>query len=87
MAGRHSKNSTNEKLNRTLWRKKIQRNRFLLFIGFICIIIFIYSLFQIYCWLKDSRALEHEMVEINEMVTVTQTAETQEKQEKIQIVE
>jgi len=87
MAGRHSKNSTNEKLNRTLWRKKIQRNRFLLFIGFICIIIFIYSLFQIYCWLKDSRAIEHEMVEINEIVTVTQTVETQEKQEKIEVVE
>jgi len=87
MAGRHSKNSTNEKLNRTLWRKKIQRNRFLLFIGFICIIIFIYSLFQIYCWLKDSRAIEHEMVEINEIVTVTQTVETEEKQEKIEVVE
>jgi len=87
MAGRHSKDSNNEKLNRTLWRKKIQRNRFLLFIGFICIIIFIYSLFQIYCWLKDSRAIEHEMVEINEIVTVTQTVETQEKQEKIEVVE
>lgn len=85
MPGRHSKNTNNEKLNRTLSRKKIKRNRILLFVAFICILLFIYSGIQILNWFKDSKAIKDEMADIHEVITITETTEENEKE--VEVVE
>ena len=80
MSGKHSKGRKNKKLNKKLSRKQIRkmqtkRNIVFFFVIFIFLSLLIYSLIQILNWFKDTRKIKDEMIQINEVVTITETSE------------
>jgi len=88
MAGKHSKKRTNIKLNKRLSRqaarkKQRKKNIIFFFVFLILISLLLYSLINIYNWYKDSKAVKEEMADINEIVTITETA----KEENTEIIE
>lgn len=88
MAGKHSKKRKDSKLNKRLSRtesRKQRKKQNIIFIFLILVFTFllIYSGVQIFKWFKDSKAVKEEMANINEIVTVTETAE----EENTEVVE
>lgn len=84
MAGKHSKSRKNIKANKKMVRKenrKIRRKKNLIFffILTIFILLLVYALFNIIIWLKDSKSTKDEVNEINNVVTITETAQENEK--------
>ena len=89
MSGKHSKKRTNIKANKRLSRqaarkKQRKKNLIFFFVFLILISLLLYSLINIYNWYKDSKAVKEEMADINEIVTITETAQ---EEEKIEIIE
>ena len=85
MAGKHSKNKKNDKLNKTLtkqeYRKqKAKKNIMFFFVLLICISLLIYSGIQILKWFKDTNEIKDEMNQINEIVAVTETADEEDSE-------
>ena len=87
MAGKHSKKSKNTQLNKRLSRTESRKQRkkqniVFLFLLLIFTFLLIYSGIKIFKWFKDSKAVKDEMTNINQIVTITETAE-----DKTEIIE
>ena len=92
MAGKHSKSRKNIKSNKKIARRKARierrkKNIILFFSLFICLALLIYSGVNIYNWFKDSKAIKDEMSNINEIVTITETADTEENKKEVEVIE
>jgi len=89
MSGKHSKNKKSGELNKRTTRKEARvqngkKNIILFFVLAILLALLIYSSIQIFNWFKDTKAIKDEMADINEVVTVSETAEEDEKTEIIE---
>ena len=87
MAGKHSKKIKNTQLNKRLSRtesRKQRKKQNIVFLFLLLIFTFslIYSGIKILKWFKDSKAVKDEMININQIVTITETAE-----DKTEIIE
>lgn len=92
MRGKHSKNKKDVKSNQKMTRRssrteKRKKNIISFFVSSVCIALLIYSVINIYIWYKDSKAIKNEVSQLNKIVTITETTETEEGKEEIKVVE
>ena len=81
MRGKHYK-TRNESKKQVSKKKKILFIFLIFFIGLL-----IYSTINIYIWFKDSNLIKNEIAKIDEIVTITETSETEENEKEITVVE
>jgi len=77
MAGKHSKNRNDNKIDQRISRSKLRKqnkkkNMITTLILLLCFSLLIYSSIKIFIWFKDTNDIKNEMNQINEIVKLTE---------------